>query len=102
MTIGRSDGNFCHVLLRINMTVITMDEAELKNRNINIAYAAILIKKNMALSISNMSVFDFVLKISGSLSQIKLRFRSVKSVVYLNLIQQVTNAKNHITEFGRN
>ena len=52
MTIGRSDGNFCHVLLRINMTVITMDEAELKNRNINIAYAAILIKKNMALSIS--------------------------------------------------
>ena len=51
---------------------------------------------------SNMSVFDFVLKISGNLSKIELRRLSVKSVVYLNLIQQVTNAKNHITELGRN
>ena len=49
-----------------------------------------------------MSAFDFVLKISGKFSKIKLRCLSVKSVVYLNLIQQATNTKNHITEVGRN
>ena len=39
-----------------------------------------------------MSAFDFVLKISRKFSKIKLRCLSVKSVVYSNLIQQVTNA----------
>ena len=39
-----------------------------------------------------MSAFDFVLKISGNFSKTKLRCLSVKSVVYSNLIQQVTNA----------
>ena len=37
-----------------------------------------------------MSVFDFVLKISGNFSKIKLRCLSVKSVVYLNLIDTVS------------
>ncbi|WP_303297559.1 hypothetical protein, partial [Muribaculum intestinale] len=52
----------------------------------------VLIKKNKALIILNISAFDFVLKISGNFSKIKLRCLSVKSVVYPNLIQQVINA----------
>ena len=46
----------------------------------------VLIRKNKALRISNMSAFDFVLKISGNFSKIKLRCLSVKSVVYRNLL----------------
>ncbi len=38
-----------------------------------------------------MSAFDFVLKISGNFSKIKLRCLSVKSVAYPNLNKQVTN-----------